>query len=474
MKFLVLVILLFYKSTGAIPNSCGDRAKFGRDWVLLCFSNPDKTLNVTFNCNLNRHQDDLHLRIWYHFYPAEMTSLTIQNCEKLNLAFDIEPRKYNQLRHLHVKNITTFAIDKGGNTRCLPQDVKFESIKEAHFSMPLISDNEFCTKNNYGSLQALQLINMTIKKLPSHFIWDETAKLTKLQKFVMENVQIEETENNSILIHDKYSTIEIINSTVNNMQDDFMDIDALFVILVNNTFVNLPKNRTFTIKGNEVRLEGNHFDLLSEDTLEISSNQMYIVSNVFNRIEENAFKNVKFSSNESYKYYNFLNNIIYSLSPRSITSPHGSITPTDSDYVDVYHNFVICSCSNLPWFDWLTRNHNHFNNKWFDKNNMNKCLNIPNCDLTQIPKNYMELCDGNYKCLNNGETGFQPPKGNVKTNDRVLINSDKGNTKANETKNLSAIERLLVTLEKNNNDTFRNNFEIIKLLWIESKKIKKN
>ena len=116
-------------------------------------------------------------------------------------------------------------MDKSGSTRCLPEAVKFESIQQTDFSMPLISDDELCKKSNYGSLESLELVNMTIRNLPSDFIWEKLNNSTKMERFYMRDCTIENAERNAIVIP-KSSTVEIGNTTVKNMENHFIDINA--------------------------------------------------------------------------------------------------------------------------------------------------------------------------------------------------------------------------------------------------------
>lgn len=151
-------------------------------------------------------------------------------------------------------------------------------------------------------------------------------------------------------------------------------------------------------------------ELLKNDSILFTSKNIQITNNIFHHINGYAFNLISSSAiatdpkNNVRITYNFSNNIIYSLAPSSLniaTEKNGRKTFFDD--LTVKNNSVNCDCPNIYWFSSMYYKkkdplENRFYKKWTDRNNENRCLNIPNCSISLVLNNYRTLCEDDYDC----------------------------------------------------------------------------
>ena len=145
-------------------------------------------------------------------------------------------------------------------------------------------------------------------------------------------------------------------------------------------------------------------DHVQMGTLHIESAAIKITNNTFYRVSRFALGtlNSPTKSNLTTSLI-FSDNAINYLSPKSFTTDFSvQIVYNHFDTVKARNNSINCSCANVQWFEESAKEKsskgaiNYYN--LFDSNNENKCLNIEDCNLSKVLKNYQDLCSENYDC----------------------------------------------------------------------------
>lgn len=161
----------------------------------------------------------------------------------------------------------------------------------------------------------------------------------------------------------------------------------------------------------------NEFGFLPRASLLFIGENIQITNNIFHHIAEGAFEKINAMKDHSKlnisTSYNFSNNVIYSLEKGALNINLQQSRLNFFDNVIIANNSINCDCANSYWFHSIfpesnDPQKNRFYKKWSDENNQNKCLNIPNCSIGQVLKNYVKLCEKDYdhECP-------MPPKNNT-------------------------------------------------------------
>ena len=125
-----------------------------------------------------------------------------------------------------------------------------------------------------------------------------------------------------------------------------------------------------------------------------------MTGNTFHRVDEHVLDDISPKNLAMESSLDFSNNIIHSLASESLAKKHGH--NETFLHFKLSNNSIDCICQNIFWFDWIFRNKLNVGNysayKWAKAANRNKCLNIPDCNLSQVLENYHDLCEPSYQC----------------------------------------------------------------------------
>lgn len=142
----------------------------------------------------------------------------------------------------------------------------------------------------------------------------------------------------------------------------------------------------------------------SNQTMKLISNNIKITNNVFERVNQNVLEEIISTKNHLNFSLDFSNNVIYILTPKLFRMRNegykGNVLFVNAT---ISNNSINCVCENMLWFESVVRNQgfifpNFLTYKWARKGNRNKCLNIPDCGVSQVLRNYHDLCENKYEC----------------------------------------------------------------------------
>ena len=111
--------------------------------------------------------------------------------------------------------------------------------------------------------------------------------------------------------------------------------------------------------------------------------------------------------NVTTRSFDFSNNTInyldkYALQPDPLSNLLTTSSKGQFDILKINNNLFNCTCVNTEWFEFLVAKDGYsyapVNYNLASPKNQNKCVNIPNCTLSQVLLNYHELCSENYEC----------------------------------------------------------------------------
>ncbi|KAF5306682.1 hypothetical protein FQR65_LT07237 [Abscondita terminalis] len=311
--------------------------------------------DIVYKCQPNTTTQEIQLWLWQFSAPATITSLTIEDCEKVELSFicsnENKPIQWLKLRN--IKNLEIMPVPLVHN----PPAIHFENV-----TMNKIPRDAFVqikkTVYKPGCFIPLNDLNsISFKNVKINTIETESFKnLSEMRKFEMENVEINRIEYGAIkLTFDPELVASVKNSNLNVLEPLALQVtgDGLSV---SNTHIGDMFGSSINGTIYDFEFLNNTVNKIQAGALAILAKKVYINNNFFKEIESGAFKKITpgllHDSNRSfgtlYFVYDFNNNLIEHVED-------GGVRPDITSYKNVAthmnytENTLQCSCEAVSW-----------------------------------------------------------------------------------------------------------------------------
>lgn len=312
--------------------------------------------DLTFRCNTTLTTQDVLIWLWQFASPATITSLTIENCERVELAFgcsaENKPIQWLKLRNIGTVDFLSVPLIHNPPMIIIQNVTNIESIRRDTFlqmKKTLYKPGCFIPITD---LHSIVLKDVNIGRIET----EAFKNITDMKKFEMENVNINRVEYGAIRLSFEPDVVGLVkNSNIGVMEPlAFQLVGDGFSML--NTKIDNMWGSSLNGTIYDFEFSNNSVSMIQAGAIALLAKNVYMNNNLFRDIESGAFRKIspgllhdsQRNFGTLYFSYDFKNNLIEHVEDGGIR-PDIEAYKNVATHINYTENVLQCSCEAVSW-----------------------------------------------------------------------------------------------------------------------------
>lgn len=380
----LLVIISFRLTTGVRINFTNCQ---NPEWT--CINNTPQ--DIVYTCSIIRSNDFIiHLK---DYYTDHITSVTVQNCRDVRVVLDCPIlQRSSQLQKFKIKDCDRLEFVTLSSSSLLqtPPEMTIENVREivslprGMFKSPATNTELKCLGSS--SLRKIRIVNSKINSVVTKAFYNVTGiKVIEFENVTMTDIQTQAIE--AVMGNDN-TAFKILNCNIDGLDFKGITVQGTTVTISDNTFTDVISN-TMNITSEYLYITGNIFKEISANGLILKSVYTDISDNDIKSLKTNALSSVKCTKKGIIKkQFSFSRNKIENINSNSLFFDYSSCESIGTDIIFA-GNKMDCKCRNIAFLN-SASSVNELSNIVLNVANNNTCLSAPCLLPVEIVKLLLE------------------------------------------------------------------------------------
>ncbi|KAF5294956.1 hypothetical protein FQA39_LY13319 [Lamprigera yunnana] len=311
--------------------------------------------DITYKCENTTVGQDIQLYLWAHNSVASITSLTIQDCKRLELSFTCSGEN-KPILWLKLKNITTVEILQA-NVVHNPPKIIFEDIGNITLRREMFTQIRKTLYKPGCFIPSIDLHSITFKNVTIDTIESEAFRnLTDVKEFYMENVRVNK-------IHFGAVQVQFVPGAAGYLNKSHIGVMEPLAVQVNGDGLSILNSHIEDMWGSSINgtmydfeFINNTVNLLRSGAISILAKSVYINNNLFRNVESGCLKKITpgllHDSTRNfgtlYFGYDFNQNVIEHVQDGGVR-PDIEAYKNVATHINYTSNTLLCSCEATSW-----------------------------------------------------------------------------------------------------------------------------